>query len=78
MNKEKLEALYTMLSENLLIDSTFIDNIPFSKDGRIAFIDTEHYNSTLKEVCYEMVGAQLSPNMQEHWNQLINKTIQPR
>src|SRR5205085_2684107 len=50
MNKAKLNALYIMLTENLLIDSIFIDNIPFCKDGKIAFIDTEHFNNRTKRL----------------------------
>ncbi|MFA6915686.1 MAG: hypothetical protein WC222_04760 [Parachlamydiales bacterium] len=38
-----LFALYTLVQENLLIDSIHIDNIPRCMDGKIAFVDTEHY-----------------------------------
>ena len=48
MNKERLGALFVLLKENLLIDSIYIYNIPFCTDGKIAFIDTEHFHTMAK------------------------------
>lgn len=43
ISKKRLNALFTVITNNLLIDSIFIDNIPHCLDGKIAFIDTEHF-----------------------------------
>jgi len=71
MNKERLDALYTVLEENQLWDSTLIFNIPFSKDGKIAFIDTERFNSTNHKMRYGRLTSKFPPNMQSHWTKLI-------
>lgn len=70
---ELLDALYLLLSENLLIDSIHINNIPFCKDGRIAFIDTEYFNTTRKPVRYSRLISNLSPQMQEYMQGLVNQ-----
>lgn len=72
MNKARLNALYVVLTENLLIDSIFIDNIPFSKDGKIAFIDTEHFNNRTKRLKLERLTKRFSPTMALHWMALIH------
>lgn len=73
MTKRHLDALYIMLKENLLHDSIYIHNIPFCKDGRIAFIDTEHYNSTSRRVRYEKLTRYFSPYMQAYWTEITKK-----
>lgn len=74
-------ALYTVLSRLIMIDSMLIDNIPFCKDGRIAFIDTEHFHgpyepppSSRYMSFYNpaQLSTRLSPKMQEYWQQLIS------
>lgn len=71
MNKEKMDALYIMLTEYVLIDSVYLDNIPFSKDGKIAFIDTEHFLTKLKPLKLHRLTKYFSPIMQEYWRHLI-------
>lgn len=71
MSRERLTALYTLLTENLLIDSIYIDNIPFCKDGKIAFIDTEHYNVTHLPLRLHFLTSRLCPPMAKHWQELI-------
>ena len=73
MNKERLAALFVLLKENLLIDSVYISNIPFCTDGKIAFIDTEHFHTMAKPVPYEMLLPKLSREMQDYWNTLIRE-----
>lgn len=72
VDAETLDALYVILTENRLIDSTYLDNIPFSKDGRIAFIDTEHYNNHERPLKLHRMTKYFSPEMQDYWRQLIH------
>lgn len=69
VSKATLEALYTILKQLGLIDSLYIDNIPFNKEGKICFIDTEHYG--LYPVHFGILTSSLSPAMQKIWLQLI-------
>ncbi len=71
ISKGQLKGLYTLLSELGLIDSIFPDNIPFTKSGKIAFIDTEHHH--LWPVNYQRFKQFLSPTMQEYWQTLIDQ-----
>lgn len=70
--KKQLDALYVILTENRLVDSIYIDNIPFSEDGRIAFIDTEHYLTSIKPLRLDRLLPHFSPSMQQYWTALIN------
>lgn len=70
LSPSRLEELYTILSEEGLIDSVYPDNIPFTKKGKIAFIDTEHFH--LAPVPYDVFTRFLSPKMQQHWQSIIN------
>lgn len=67
--KEMLTALYTVLSEEGLLDSVFINNIPFNVEGKICFIDTEHHHHTI--VPYHRLTKYLSEKMQIYWLSLI-------
>ena len=71
IQKDTLTALYHILKEGGLLDSVYPDNIPFCRDGKIAFIDTEHHHKG--PVPYEKLTPFLSPSMQRHWNQLISQ-----
>ena len=79
ITKTKLDALYAMLTENLLIDSIYIDNIPFCKDGKIGFIDTEHYNVTHSRLKLERLTKRFTTPMAHHWMALIShfKQVHP-
>jgi len=70
MSQELLVALYTILNETQLYDSVYIDNNPFSKDGKLTFVDTEEYD--LKGVLYERITPYLSFHNQELWQALIS------
>lgn len=69
ITEEHLDALYVILTEAGLIDSIYISNIPFNKDGKIVFIDTEHYGKG--PIRYEELFRRLSPKMQLYWESLI-------
>jgi hypothetical protein len=71
ITKEHLKALYTLINECGLLDSVYADNIPFCKDGKIAFLDTEH---SLNEPPFPMthVGQYLNDEMVGYWEQLLN------
>lgn len=67
-SKEKLNALYILLKEVGLKDSIYIDNIPFSLDEKIAFVDTEHFHKW--PVQYQRLTPVLSKKMQDYWTNL--------
>ncbi|WP_068469548.1 fibronectin type III domain-containing protein [Candidatus Protochlamydia phocaeensis] len=69
ITKPILDALYTILTEEGLIDSVFIDNIPFTRNGKIAFIDTEHHH--LQPIKYERLIPFFSADMQTYWQSLL-------
>lgn len=73
MTHEILRALYHVVTEDKLFDSLFLDNIPFCKDGRIAFIDTEYYNVSNKKIKYEKLDKYLSSGMKKYWHSLSKK-----
>ncbi|MGK5594107.1 MAG: hypothetical protein ACSNEK_01955 [Parachlamydiaceae bacterium] len=69
ITKEQLKALYTLLNRAGLQDSVFITNLPFSKDGKITFVNTERHDSW--PVPFYKLTHFLSPEMQTYWNHLI-------
>ncbi len=72
ITRDHLEALYTMLTTCLLSDSTWLPNIPFSHDGRIAFIDTEFAGTT--QSIWSRLGRMcknLSSEMRDYWVTLV-------
>lgn len=69
VTKKILDALYNVLTQAGLNDSIYIHNIPFTKDGKIAIIDTEHFGKP--QVMYEKLTYKFSPAMQEYWEKLI-------
>jgi hypothetical protein len=69
---EHLDALYTVLTTCLLSDSTWLPNIPFAHDGKIAFIDTEFAGTSLSIwVRLPRLGKYLSSSMRRYWNNLL-------
>jgi hypothetical protein len=65
-----LVGLYTILNDVGLVDCTHIDNIPFAKDGRIAFIDTEAFG--FYDVPFKRLRGKLSHAMRIAWSKLID------
>lgn len=70
-DKKLLKAFYTLLKESGLYDSVYIDNNPFCRDGKIAFVDTEEYDR--KPIPYEKLLPFFSPEMQIFWKCLIKE-----
>jgi hypothetical protein len=71
MNPKILNAFFTLMTELNLIDSVYADNTPFCKDGKLAFIDTEHSLDTTCLVPVSVVAQYLSSEMYTYWEQLI-------
>ena len=65
-----LDLLWRIITDGGLSDCLFIDNCPFSEDGRIAFIDTEQFHRW--PLYYPKLTGYLSGPMQNHWRHLIN------
>jgi hypothetical protein len=68
VTQEKLLALYTLLSEEGLVGSIYLDNIPFSLDGKIALIDTEHVY--VWPVPYNRLTRHLPKELRAYWKEL--------
>ena len=66
---EQLHGLYDIVTELGLTDCLKPDNIPFSIDGKIAFIDTQSFDS---KVDIKTLMPFLSKTNQLHWDELIN------
>lgn len=71
ITKDFLFSLYCVLESQGLRDCAKPENIPFSRDGRVAFVDTQ----TWKEwpVSYKKLTPYLSPSMQRHWKDIIKQ-----
>lgn len=70
MTKKMLDALYTVIKEEGLCDSVYNFNVPFCKDGKMAFIDTEWHHCS-RPTNYQRMSKYFSPEMQEYWHFLI-------
>lgn len=66
-----LDNLFFILQEVGLSDCAKPANIPFSKDGRISFIDTQSHGSD--EVRYKKLLPFLSDSNQKYWKTLIKQ-----
>lgn len=67
--KELLSALYDVLEITGLKDCAKPANIPFSQDGRIAFVDTQSWKEW--PVDYNKLTDYLSPDLQVYWKNKI-------
>lgn len=70
IDKERLTYLYKIISTLGLFDSLYISNIPFTKSGKISFVDTEWWGGS--EINYYRLDHVLNPEMRAHWHHLIN------
>lgn len=68
ITEEHLKALAVILREEGLNDSVYYFNVPLAKDGRLAFIDTEHHHNW--PIYYEKTLPFLSPAMRLFWTEL--------
>lgn len=78
LKNEIIHALFTIINELGLKDSLIRTNIPFSKDGKISFIDTEYYH--IWPVTFKKLTHVFGENQQEYWKSLIrlNKKKKPK
>lgn len=76
ITSEILQELYTILTDEGLIDSVYPDNIPFTTCGKLAFIDTEHRYPG-RAVHYEKLTPFFSQKMQEYWQFLTERKSSP-
>ena len=67
---QMLDSLFGLLKTIGLNDCAKPDNIPFSRDGRIAFIDTQAFYG---RVDYSNLTPYLSRSNQIYWEQLTSK-----
>lgn len=68
VSHELLESLYVIIQEGKLADCLKPDNIPFSVDGKVAFVDTEIFNK--KKVHYKKLKPFLSSENRRFWEEL--------
>lgn len=71
VTKKLLKGLYKITTELGLFDCAKPANCPFSKDGRVAFVDTQSFHR--KSVKYKKLTPYLSTPMQNYWNDLTTK-----
>jgi hypothetical protein len=71
VTEELLTALYHLLADLGLKDCAKPDNIPFSHDGRIAFVDTQTFG--VKKVLFKKLTHYLSEPNKIIWKNLINQ-----
>lgn len=72
LSKSFLSAFFRILSDAGLYDSVHPFNVPFTFDGRAAFIDTEVHSKW--PIPYEKLTPRLSDENQVYWNQLIQNS----
>lgn len=73
MHRSILIALFTIDETLGLGDAVRCTNVPFCRDGKIAFVDTETWNRW--PVWYHPLKESLTPPMRQFWTQL---TANPR
>lgn len=69
MTYEMMDAIYIVFEECGLYDSVFPFNVPFSEDGRLAFIDTEWYHDW--PIKYERLTKYFPAHMREYWEAIV-------
>lgn len=79
ITEQHLDALFNILTTCLLSDSTWLPNIPFSYDGRIAFIDTEFAGTSLTIWSrLSRMSKNLSSEMRLYWEKLLLNNPRPK
>lgn len=69
-----LDELYCILSHGFA--STYLPyNIPYTKSGQFACIDTEHPK---RKLSYQSIKKYLSPEMQVYWDELVKRGENPK
>lgn len=67
IHEKQLFALFYIINSLGLADSIYIKNIPFTNDGKIAFVDTERYH--LWPVPLQKLTPMLNSKMKKFWKQ---------
>lgn len=70
VTKKFLDLLYRLFDDVGLYDSVYAFNVPFSKNGKVAVIDTEYYYRW--PVPFHKMTKYLSKEMKEYWQYLID------
>lgn len=70
VTEQALVGLYDIVRDIGLADCIKIDNIPFSEDGKIAFIDTEAYG--YEDVKFKRLKKSLPHKLRSFWRKLID------
>lgn len=68
VTEDLLDALFTLTTEVGLADCTKPQNCPFSIDGKVAFIDTQTFNTDY--VKYQRLTPFLSSPMRDYWKKI--------
>jgi hypothetical protein len=69
MTQERAKAIFTLLKENGLRDTIHPFNLPFCKDGKMAFIDTEYHHSG--PVHFTRMTRHMPKALRPFWQRLI-------
>lgn len=69
VTKDFLTIFFSFVNDLGLWDCAKIANAPFAKDGKVAFIDTQSFHRW--PVKLDRLTPALTPEMQAHWNLLI-------
>lgn len=72
MTRSRLKALFHVIDEGGLSDA-HIENVPFARDQKIAFIDTEYVHSW--PVHFDWLTNYFSPALQAYWLRLIQRGL---
>lgn len=70
MTKEILNGLYCIIRDEGLYDSVYNFNVPFCKNGKLSFIDTEKHHGT-NPIRYERFLKYFNTEMQAYWRKLM-------
>lgn len=71
ITKESLDALFHIIQKHGFWDCARIENIPHSKDGRIAFVDTQSFHNW--PVCYSKLLPALRSSLKKYWRGKIKE-----
>lgn len=71
VTKDMLTAFHRLIKKLGLWDNSKPANAPFSKDGKIAFIDTEEFGRP--QINWYRLTPHLSPEMQTFWHKLTGQ-----
>lgn len=71
ISHDLLHRLYRIITDLGLRDCAKCDNIPFCRDGKIAFIDTQTFDAP--PVSYQRLTPKLNRTNRQYWQELIRR-----